>query len=422
MKNQLIACAALIVLSLNAQALSLREAAQLALRNDPRIQATAASVRASEAVVDQAEAGFKPNVQFAADAGKSDLQTGARFPVSGPRTPNGTSLSFSQPLYTGGATAALAEAASSSLDATLQNQRDAGGKIILAALTAYLDVVRDRGLVELSRANARTLERAQSDVQKRLDAGEATKTDLAQASARVAEAHAGVRRALAQMRISEAAFTRVTGTRPENLSSDWPAPAVPGTLDEALKLSARAPFVLAAEANAAVSKSRIAVAGAERLPRLSFDGRAATQDNTEFGYDRLNTWSLQIKLTVPLYEGGLAQAKISESSARAEEAQFIADDARRSFAEIAAREWEMLKAADEVIHAYEAQVSAAELALDGVRKELEAGTRTTLDLLDAERELLAAQVNLVGSKRDRAVTAFKLLAACGRLEPEAIPQ
>lgn len=413
----------LVVATLPAQAqvLSLRAAAELALHNDPRMQATTAAIGASDALVAQARTGYLPSVMLSADVGRSNLQTDAPFPQSGARTPNDLSIGVSQPLYTGGATAALEQAADSTLEAARQNQRETGGRIILAALTAYLDVLRDTGVVGLSRISVSTLEKAESDIDKRLQAGEATRTDLAQAAARVAEARASLRRAQAQQRISEAAFQRLTGTRPAALDERWPEPLVAATLDEALRLSAKAPFVLAAEANASASQSQIDFAGAGRLPRVSLDGNASTSDNTEFGYQRLSTWGVLLKLQVPIYEGGLARAKVAEATAKSQQAAFQADDARRQFAETATREWESLQAAQEVIRAYEAQVAAAESALDGVRKELDAGTRTTLDLLDAERELLVAQVNLVGSKRDRAVTAFRLLAACGELELEAIP-
>ena len=128
-----------------------------------------------------------------------------------------------------------------------------------------------------------------------------------------------------------------------------------------------------------------------------------------------------MKLQIPIYQGGLTRAKVAEATARSEQASAIAEDTRRGYAENATREWEQLQAADEVTRAYQSQVEAADSALDGVRKELEVGSRTTLDLLNAEREVLAAKVNLLGSRRDRAVTAFRLLAVCGELEPEAIP-
>lgn len=422
MKKLVLPALLMIGYALPAQALTMREAALLALEHDPRMLATHSAVDASVAVTEQAAAGYRPSVVAAAQGGHMDLQTSALFPQSGPRWANTASVNVSQPLYSGGALDARSEAARLMLDGAKQGQRDTGGKIILAALTAYADVLRDRTVVSLSEANVKTLEQAASDTTKRTDAGEATHTDEAQAQARLAEARASLKRASAQLRVSAASFTRVTGVAPDHLIDGWPQPVVPANLAEAIRLSAQAPAVLAAQANAEAAKKQVDIIGADALPKLSLDGTALTQDNTEFGYDRLNEWIVQLKVSMPLYEGGMTRARQSEAGARAEQTRQLGEDTRQAFAEAAAQEWELLQATEEVIHAYESEKQAAELALDGTRKELDVGTRTTLDLLNAERELLSAQVNLVGSQRDRTVLAFKLLAACGQLEPAAIPQ
>lgn len=420
-KKILLACAFLLP-ALPASALSLREAAQLALEHDPRMLATGSELEASAALKRQAQSGYLPTVTLGGDIGRSELQTDAPFPESGLRNPNSASFTVSQPLYTGGATSAQLAVAESGIEGSRQVQREQGAQIILAAVTAYLDVQRDRGVVELNQSSMRMLEKAASDTGKRLDAGEATRTDQAQAKARYAEAQAEYRRATSRLRISEAAFVRLTGVRPDHLTSDWPIPQVPGSLDDVLKLSAQSPAVQAARARAASAKSEIRFADAGRMPRVSLEGNANTQDNTEFGYERLDTWSVKLKLAMPLYQGGLIRAKVSEAEARAESARLNADDAEQAAIESATQQWETLQAADEVIRAYQAQVEAAEFALDGTGKELEAGTRTTLDLLDAERELLSSQVNVVSSRHDRAVTAFRLLAACGGLEATVVPE
>jgi outer membrane protein len=422
MKKLILPLMLLASYALPAQALTMREAAQLALEHDPRMLATRSAVDASVAVTEQAAAGYRPSVVAAAQGGHTDLNTAAPFPQSGPRWSNTASLSVTQPLYMGGGLDARSEAAQLTLDSTRQSQRDTGGKIILATLTAYADVLRDRTVVSLSETNVKTLEQASSDTTKRTDAGEATHTDEAQAQARLAEARANLKRASAQLRVSTAAFTRLTGVAPDNLSEGWPQPVVPTTLAEAIRLSASAPAVLAAQINAEAAKKQIDIIGADALPKVSLDGSAVTQDNTEFGYDRLNEWIVQLKISMPLYEGGLVSARKSEAGARAEQTRQLSEDTRQAFAEAATQEWEMLQATQEVIRAYESEKQAAELALDGTRKELDVGTRTTLDLLNAERELLSAQVSLVGSQRDRTVLAFKLLAACGQLETTAIPQ
>ncbi|MGH8504691.1 MAG: TolC family outer membrane protein [Stenotrophobium sp.] len=422
MKSSLFALAvAIFCASPAVHALTLREAVVLALDHDPRMQAGQDAIAASQAQKDQAAASYRPSIIASASAGRSTLRTTALFPTSGARWPNSESIDVSQPLYAGGGISATADVATFGMDSARESLSDTAAHIVLATIAAYLDVQRDRAVVALSQADVRTLEKAQTDTHLRTEAGEATHTDEAQSEARLAEAQAQLKSATAQQHVSEAAFRRLTGIAPDELVDGWPGPVIPASLQEALKLSAQSPAVRAAEADARAAKSRIAVAGAAGRPQVSLDGSGGSQDNTEFGYDRVNEWSLQLKLAVPIYQGGMIRARVSEAQARADQAAALAEDLRRSYAESATQEWERLQAADEVIRAYEAQEQAAALALDGTRKELAVGTRTTLDLLNADRELLAAQVNVVSSKHDRALNAFQLLAVCGRLNPQAVP-
>lgn len=424
MKPNLIRLAALALFAAcaPAQALSLRAAATAALHHDPRFDQSEAEIDAARAGESVARAGSGLSLGFAADVGRSDFETDALFPASGVRTPSSFSLAASQPLYTGGRTSALEDAARRAVEAALEKRRDVGGKLILATLTAYLDLKRDRETAHLSTVNRETLTQARSDVDKRYQAGEATRTDLALADARLAEAAANVERSQAQLRASEIALTRLLGTLPADLDAPWPEfIATAASREEAISQSHTAPAVLSAQHSGRAAQSQIRAAAAERLPKLSLDARAGTQDDSDFGYERLSTWAVQLKLQVPILTGGLVNARVREASAKASSAQYAAADTEAYYAETAAREWELLRASGPVIAAYQSQVRAAELALDGVNKELKVGSRTTLDLLDAERDLLSAQVNLVGAQRDRAVTAFRLLAACGKLELENVP-
>jgi len=416
--------AALLLVSGSAQALGLRGIALAALQHDPRFAESTAGIEVAAFGAAVADAGDKFTLGLTADIGRSELRTDAPFPQSGLRTPNALALGASQPLYNGGRSDAERAAAALGLDAAKESRRDVGGKIILAALTATLDLKRDRETLKLAQTSRSTLDAARGDVDKRYQAGEATKTDLAQADARRAEASANVRRAEAQLRASEIRLARLTGPLPAEASAvEWPATlATAASRDEAVAQSQRAPGVMAALHQQRSSEAAIRVAEAAARPQLSLDAHAATQDNTEFGYSRLSTWAVQLKLNVPIVTGGLTAARRGEAVARASSAEANAMDQAAAYAEAAAQDWELLRASEDVIEATRVQVTAAESALDGVQKELRVGSRTTLDLLDAERELLAAQVNLVSALRDRAVNAFSLLAACGQLELYNVPE
>ncbi|GAC1620166.1 MAG: TolC family outer membrane protein [Nevskia sp.] len=413
--------AAALAVAVPAQALSLHEAAERALQNDPRLLAADEAVRASNANVDLAQSGFLPSLNASVEGGRSRLYTRAQFPQAGARNPLSWGLVASQPLYTGGLVSAQLEAAKSRLEGARQSESGTRQQLLLAATSVHLDVMRDRAVIGIHQATVGTLEQARDDTQKRFKAGEATRTDIAQATARLAEAQAGLQRALATAAVSAASYERIVGVAPEALGSEWPSPAVPATLAEALGSAGATPGVLAAQAQRRSAQAQIAAAKAGYLPRLSLEGEASDADDTQFTYDRLTYWSVQLKATLPIYEGGATRARIAEARANAAQADAQAADLRRQTVESITQSWALLKAAQDVIKAYEADVEASELALDSVRKELAVGTRTTLDLLDAERDLLSARVNLAASRHDRAVASLQLLAASGQLRLEAIP-
>ena len=413
----------LLLTALPAQAAGLRELATRALHHDPRMGAATADIAVARSQVMAAEAGDLPQVMLSADLGVSNLQTDAFFPQSGSRVPNTLTLGASQPLYAGGRVRAQQAVAAHAVDAALERRRDIGGKLILATLTAVLDLKRDRETLRLAEANQAALKQARSDTERRLAAGEATRTDLAQADARLAEGQAGLRRAAAQGSASEASLRRLIGELPPGLDPAWPEKLpLAKSLEEALRQSAQAPAPRAADHQAEAMADQVVVSTAEGRPRVNLDAYGLTRDDSEFGYERLSTWALQLKFQMPLYTGGLVAGHVGEAQARAEAARQMAADTEALYAETTAREWALVQADEDVLHAARLQLAAAQLALDGVRKELAVGSRTSLDLLDAQRELLAAQLSEVEALHDRAVTGFRLLAICGQLELYNVPE
>jgi len=405
--------------SASAQALSLRQAAEFALQNDPRLQAAEQAVAVSSANVDVARAGYLPSASLSAGSGAQRVYFGSTFPAGFPQpglmNPYSASLKASQPLYSGGLTGAQMADSRSRLESSRQDEVAMRQQLLLDATTAYLDVVRDRAVVELNQKNVATLQQALDDTNKRYQAGEATRTDVSQANARRAEAEAQLKRAGASARVSAAAFVRVIGAQPQGLSSDWPVPVTPASLDQALALAGLTPAVLAADAQRKSARAQIDAARAAFLPKVSLDGSASTQDDSQFALNRYDYWSVQLKATLPLYAGGANAARVAAARAGAAQADAQADDARHAAIESITQAWANSETAAEIIAAYQAATDASASALDAVQKELEVGTRTTLDLLDAERDLLSAQVNLATSRHDRAVAAYQLLDACGQL-------
>ena len=424
MKTSSLAAVLALLAAAPAHAISLADAAGLALQNDPRMRAAGDAVQASTAQVDVARAGYLPSATLTANTGLSRYYLSpalaSSIPINGPLNPNAVGLQASQPLYTGGLNSAQLSSSKSQLESSQQSEANTRQQLLLAAASAYLDVERDRAVIDFASANVAALQQELSDTKKRYTAGEATRTDSSQAQARLAEAQANLKRASAQEKVSEAGFLRVVGIAPGALGSDWPAPQVPATLDAALASAGMTPAVLAADAQRRSAEAQIDAARADYWPKLSLNGSATAQGDSNVSADRYKDWTVQIKATLPLYSGGATRARVSAAQAQASQAAANLDDARHNAIESITQNWALLQASDELIRAYQADVDASTLALDDVRKELQVGTRTTKDVLDAERDKVSAQVNLAGSQHDRAVSAFQLLAACGKLRLEDV--
>jgi len=424
-KSSLTAIAALLAVgSGSAHAISLGDAAGLALQNDPRMRAAGDAVQASTAQVDVARAGYLPSATLTANTGLSRYYLSpalaSSIPINGPLNPNAVGFQASQPLYTGGLNSAQLAASKSQLEGSQQSEANTRQQLLLAAASAYLDVERDRAVIDFASANVAALQQELSDTQKRYAAGEATRTDTSQAEARLAEAQANLKRATTQEKVSEAAFLRVVGIVPGGLDSGWPSPQVPSTLDAALASAGMTPAVLAADAQRRSAEAQIDVARSDYWPKLALNGSATAQGDSNVSADRYRDWTVQLKATLPLYTGGATRARVSAAQAQASQAAANLDDTRHAAIESITQNWDLLQASDELIRAYQADVDASTLALDDARKELQAGTRTTKDVLDAERDKVSAQVNLATSRHDRAVSAFQLLAACGKLRLEDV--
>ena len=407
-----------------ARALSLQDAAELALQNDPRLRAADAQVQSSAAGVDLARAGYLPTASFSGSTGAQRYYLPASlsqaFPLPGVLNPTSGSIRASQPLYNGGLTGAQMASSRGQLEGARADEDATSQRLLLEAATAYLDLERDRVVVDYNQSNLAALQQELSDSNKRFAAGEATRTDVAQATARVAEALAGLKRAMAQGQVGEAAFMRVIGVPPDALASGWPQPPVPANLDQALASAGLTPEVLAAEAQARSARAQIDAARAAWMPKVSLDAQGTAQGDSQFANDRYKDWSVLLKASLPLYEGGATRARVAQAKAQAAVAQAQAEDAHNAVRETITQAWALLQADDELTRAYQSDLEASSLALEDVHKELDAGTRTTKDLLDAERDRLSAQVNLTGSLHDRAVVAFQLLEACGKLKLEDV--
>ena len=406
-----------------ALAQTLEEALVVAYRNNPALQAERARLRAVDEEVPEALAGWRPTVEIAGDVGTSYSKTDGEDPYNESNTvvPHGYGLSIVAPLYQGGRVPAQIESAENRVEAGRAQLRETEQAIMLDTVTAYMDVLRYRAEIELSRSSERVVRRQLQAAKDRLEVGEVTRTDVAQAEARLAQAEAERVAAEGGLMSARAYYRQVTGEAPGTLS--WPeAPmALPETEEDALTAADSAnPLIGAASFIAQAAQADIETAAAALRPQVSIRGDFGQRFDTREEIDRTTDASLKATVRVPLYQGGATNARIRQAKQLAAQRRLELDQTRRVVQERVARAWRALTATRAQIAAFESQVAAAAVALDGVEQETRVGLRTTLDVLDAEQEHFKAQINLVRAQREEIVAAYQLKSAVGALTARAL--
>ena len=406
-----------------ASAQSLEEALVRAYQNNPALQAQRARLRAVDEEVPEALAGWRPTVEITGDIGALHSDTDGMIPNSGSSTviPHGVGLSAVTPVYQGGRVAAQIDSAENRVSAGRAQLQEVEQSILLDTVTAYMDVLRYNAEIELSRSSERVVRRQLQAAQDRLDVGEVTRTDVAQAEARLAQA--GAERVMAEggMMSARAFFRQVIGEPPAMLS--WPPVpmGLPETEEEALAAAAEGnPSIAAASFIAQASDADIETAASALRPQVSIVGDVRQRFDPSELVESSAEASLMATVRVPLYQGGAANARIRQSKQIAAQRRLELDQTRRAVQEQVAHAWRALTAARAQIAAFESQVAAAAVALDGVEQETRVGLRTTLDVLDAEQEHFKAQINLVRAQREEIVAAYQLKAATGALTAQEL--
>jgi TolC family type I secretion outer membrane protein len=413
--------------ALPASAQSLQEALAMAYARNAELDSARALLRATDELVPQAQAGWRPSVTLSANAQRYYSNDVIRAePSFGVHFWNGSQtvqVQIVQPLFTGGRTAAQISRASNNVLAQRQSLKATEQSVLLAAATAYLDVVRDQAVLELNRNNESNLQRQLQASRDRFRVGEITRTDVSLSESRFSRATADKITAAGQLNASRATYQRVIGEFPKKVVQQTFAFPLPKALEPAIEQSEREnPAVLAAEYAERASRDNINDVNGSRLPQVSAVGTLsrtwnASQPNplSTINVSRGDNATVGVQATWQLYTGGLASSQVRQAKQQAGQRILDLENQKRIARENAIRAWESLQASRAAIVSRKAQVEAANLALEGTRQEALVGSKTVLDTLDAEQEALNAQTDLVRAQHDEQVAAFTLLAAIGRL-------
>jgi TolC family type I secretion outer membrane protein len=288
--------------------------------------------------------------------------------------------------------------------------------VLLDAATAYMDVFREEAVLRLNINNEQVLSRQLQATRDRFNVGEVTRTDVAQAESRLARATAERIQAEGDLEVSRAFYEQIVGAKPTAVPNPGYPAGLPAEVDEATTLALDGnPAVVSATFDERAARANVEAVKGELLPSVDLVGEASRSRNEGTPDRTVDDITVTAELTVPLYQQGAVSSRIREAIQLAGENQLQVEEARRAAIEDAKSGFETLLTARASIQSREAEVRAAKIALEGVEQEAAVGSRTVLDVLDAEQELLDAQVSLVLDQRDAIVASYQLLAAVGRL-------
>ena len=409
-----------------AMAETLAEALADAYRQNPDLLAKRAELRAIDESLPAARSGYFPKLSIDGSAGLSRVDSSgfassssSSFSIDGNRrlNPKNAEISVTQPIYRGGRTVAATARARSDILAGQNDLAKTEQAVLLDAVTAFMDVLRDRAVLELNQNNEKVLKRQLDATTDRFNVGELSRTDVAQSESRAARATAGVVTAQGQLAVSETRFLKIIGRLPVgDMVVPDPATGLPGTRDDALSMAvANNPAIAAARMQQQSAAFAVDEVSGRELPELNLKGAASTARERSRERDQQDSYSLLAQLSFPFYQGGAVAAETRQAREIASQKQLQILSATRQVTEQAAQAWDDWNTAKANIDAYNAAIKSAETALTGVREEQQVGSRSVLDLLDAEQELLDAKVSLVRARRDGIVASYAILSAIGKL-------
>jgi outer membrane protein len=391
-----------------------------------------AALRATDESVPIALSGYRPRITASASVGA--LGQDQTTKVVSPQgvgtytgnwdniTPHNFGLSVNQTLFNGFQTANRTRQAESVVSAGRETLRLTEQTVLLNAAIAYMNLLRDTAILDLQKRNVEVLQEQLRQTRDRFNVGEVTKTDVAQAESRVAAGRSAMLAAQSNFVTSQATYRQIIGVEAGKLTPGSPVDRFsPATLDAAIAQSrVENPSVTAATLGIDVATLQVKINEGALYPTLNLAATAQSINEPTPAVVRQTQFSLVSTLTVPIYQGGAEHATVRQSKETLGQRRIDLDTQRDAAQQATVQAWGQLQSAKAQILATQAQVLAAETALNGVREEARVGQRTTLDVLNAQQELVNARVAMVTAQRDRVVASFALLSATGRLSVQTL--
>jgi outer membrane protein len=409
-----------------ARAEALPDALAKAYQTNPQLNAERARQRATDENVPAALAGYRPQIVASLSAGlqtvrnllpDNTIQTGNLKPwIIG--------VTVTQTLFNGFRTANNVRAAELQVQSGREALRNVGQGVLLDAVTAYTNVLANQSLVEAQRSNVAFLRETLSVTQRRLNAGDVTPTDSAQAEARLNRGLSDLNAAEVALAVSQATYAQVIGNSPSQLRpADVVDRYLPKSREDAMTMAIRQhPAVMAAGFDVDVASTNIRIAEGALLPSATIQGSASKSRNNDptLGTFAEDQASIVASVTAPIYDGGQAAAQTRQAKEITAQSRLVLDQIRNQARTAAVSAWVANEGAKVAVSASESEVKAATVALQGVQREAAGGQRTTVDVLNSQADLIQAKARLIGAQRDRVIASYTLLSAIGHLDVKTL--
>lgn len=409
-----------------ASAEALPEALAKAYQTNPQLNAARARQRATDENVPQALAGYRPQIVASLSAGLQSVRN--LLPDNTIQTANlkpwVIGVTVTQTLFNGFRTANNVRAAELQVQSGREALRNVGQGVLLDAVTAYTNVLANQSLVEAQRSNVAFLRETLAVTQRRLNAGDVTPTDTAQAEARLNRGLADLNAAEVALAVSQATYAQVIGNPPSQLrAAEVVDRYLPKSREDAMTMAIRQhPAVMAAGFDVDVASTNIRVAEGALLPSASIQGSASKSRNNDptLGTFAEDQASIVANVTAPIYDGGQAASQTRQAKEITAQSRLVLDQVRNQARTAAVSAWVANEGAKIAVSASESEVKAATVALQGVQREAAGGQRTTVDVLNSQADLIQAKARLIGALRDRVIASYTLLSAVGHLDVKSL--
>jgi outer membrane protein len=399
---------------------TLQEALVAAYSTNPTLLAARAALRAVDEGVPQALAGWRPTVsvtgQFGAQNGAFATGSSGGHFTQDTKPQYTAAATITQPLYRGGRTEATTHAAENRVLSQRGRLIATEQLVFTNVVTDYVNVIQTEQLLQLDINNEQVLTRQLQATNDRFRVGEITRTDVAQAEAALAGARSTRQTAEGNVQTARAAFQRDVGFLPNQLVVPQPLALPVKSAAEASRIAAaNNPTLIYTMFDAAASKDAVDQAFATLMPTVSAVGQATTSKNSSLTETTTKGVAALVSVTVPIYQGGAEYSAVRQARQTEQQSRKTVDDTRRQVIQAALSSWEQLVANRAAIDSQRAAVRANEIALEGTQREAIVGSRTTLDVLNAEQTLLQSRSTLVQNLATLVNSSYGVAAAIGRL-------